>query len=181
MPNASDGCPSRQEWMAFGAGLVDDDQASRLGGHLDECETCREVMETVHSLDPLEAALRRHPSEIGCTLPDNAGSFLSVTDTSPGSESTDAPLEQFTRLLIESGLFEADELQALRNRRNSLDQSGSVQTLVDWLIGQERLTAIRRRPFWRGRERRWLSAATRCWKSWGRGAWVSCTRRCIGG
>ena len=140
MPNSSDECPSRQEWMDFGAGLVNDDQASRLGTHLDDCETCREVMETVHSLNPLEAALRRHPDAVGEVQAVATDSFVSVASMGIAISSTDDPVGRFTQLLIESGLFEAAELQALRSRLAPQDRTIAVQEFVDLLIGEKRLT-----------------------------------------
>lgn len=122
--------------MALGAGLVDDERASRLGEHLDRCDTCREVMETVHRLDPLEAALRRLPEEGGAVA-----IAASVAESAIALEAEGVSLDRFTEQLIESGLFEADELQALRHRLVPSEQAIGVQEFANRLIDEGRLTA----------------------------------------
>ena len=121
--------------MALGAGLVDDERASRLGEHLDRCDTCREVMETVHSLDPLEVVLRRQPEEGAVAI------AASVAEPVIALEAEGVSLDRFTKQLIESGLFEADELQSLRQRFVPSKPTVGVQEFADSLIGEGRLTA----------------------------------------
>ncbi len=118
-------CPSEEDLIAFGSGLVTDADASRIGEHLDRCSTCCTAMETLHEYDPIAVALRRPVPE-----------FTTAAEPSVASVNPERTIsaKRVIQILSDCGLMDGADalkfLEALPPVENPRDGAELASALV---------------------------------------------------
>jgi hypothetical protein len=174
-----EGCPSREELLAFGLGRLNEAVADRVAQHLDECGVCQAAIEAVTPGDSLVKRLRQqgHGDPYGLEPQRQqalvaalavASEVLGIEPTvtslantlgAPRAENDD-PLQAiaivaFRQRLLASGLLSAEELAAFERTLvgdHDLLDDANASILAAELIRAGKLTSYQVDAICRGRE-----------------------------
>jgi serine/threonine protein kinase len=154
-------CPTREVLSAFNLGELPPDSAAPIAEHLDGCETCRAVMETIRQLDDkLVKQLRSaadtalYPGELqsDSEVPNSNGaraSRASSTDLAANGNTQEISereslsvisKERLCRELVQCGFVSSDELSAVLAELPARDNRADAWALADLLVSLGKLT-----------------------------------------